>query len=188
MPFEFTNTNIKDVILIQAKVFADSRGFFMESYKKSEFEKSCIAHEFIQDNHSHSKKGVLRGLHFQYPPYEQGKLVRCIKGAILDVAVDLRKKSPTFKKWVMYELTQENNMMLWIPPGFAHAFLTISEEADVVYKVSHTEYTPHADGGIRWDDPDIAIDWQLGKYGIDMPLLSDKDSKLPYLKDVIDKL
>lgn len=188
MPFEFIPTEIPDVIIVKPKVFADTRGFFLESYKKSEFENAGIAVTFIQDNHSNSKKGVLRGLHFQYPPYEQGKLVRCIKGAIVDVAVDLRKGSPTFRKWVMCELTQENKMMLWIPPRFAHAFLTITEEADVVYKVSGAEYAPQADGGIRWDDPDIAIDWRLHEYGIEVPLLSDKDKKLPFLKDVIDKL
>lgn len=188
MPFEFVGTEIPDVIIIKPKVFSDTRGFFLESYKKSDFENAGIAYDFIQDNHSFSIKGVLRGLHFQYPPYEQGKLVRCIKGAIVDVAVDLRKGSPTFKKWVQCELSQENTMMLWIPPGFAHAFLVVSDEADVVYKVSHAEYAPQADGGIRWDDPDIGIDWQFEKYGIAKPLLSPKDAILPYLKDVIDRL
>jgi len=188
MPFEFISTNIQDVILIKPKVFGDDRGFFLESYKKSDFENAGIDAHFIQDNHSHSTKGVLRGLHFQYAPHEQGKLVRCIKGAILDVAVDLRKGSDTFKKWVIYELSEYNNYMLWIPPGFAHAFLVISDTADVVYKVSHAEYAPHADGGIRWDDPDIAVDWQLAKYGLTHPLLSPKDEKLPYLKDIINKL
>jgi len=185
MPFEFNKTPLEDVILIKPKVFADDRGFFTETYKHSDFEKAGIGAPFVQDNHSYSKKGVLRGLHFQYKPHEQGKLVRCVRGAIVDVAVDLRKQSPNFGKWVMYELTDENKAMLWIPPGFAHAFLTISNEADVVYKVSGAEYAPDYDGGIRWDDPDIAIQWPLQKYGIEKPLLSPKDEKLPYLKDIV---
>ncbi|MCX7680014.1 MAG: dTDP-4-dehydrorhamnose 3,5-epimerase [Spirochaetes bacterium] len=188
MPFEVIDTEIIDVKLIIPKVFFDDRGFFMESFKKSEFENFGIQSDFVQDNHSRSQKGVLRGLHFQYAPYEQGKLVRCTKGAILDVAVDIRKKSATFRKWVMYELSEENNFMLWIPPGFAHAFLVISENADVVYKVSHAEYAPHADGGIRWNDPDIGIIWPFEKFKIVKPLLSPKDAMLPYLRDIVDKL
>ncbi len=188
MPFEFIQTEIPDVILVKPKVFADDRGFFIESYKKSDFQSAGINVDFIQDNHSHSIKGVLRGLHFQKKPYEQGKLVRCSKGAIVDVAVDLRKQSAYFGKWVLCELSEQNNSMLWIPPGFTHAFLTISERADVVYKVSGSEYAPHADAGVRWDDPDIAIAWPLEKYGIGKPLLSPKDEKLPYLKEIIELL
>lgn len=188
MPFEFVKTEIEDVIIVKPKVFADDRGFFAETYKKSDFDKAGIKATFIQDNHSYSKKGVLRGLHFQYKPHEQGKLVRCVKGAIADVAVDLRKDSPHFGKWVMYELTGENKEMLWIPPGFAHAFLTISNEADVMYKVSGAEYSPDYDGGIRWDDPDIAIKWPLQKYGIEKPLFSPKDGNLPYLKEIFHML
>lgn len=188
MPFEVVNTELSDVLLIQPKVFADSRGFFIESYKKSDFEKAGIEIDFIQDNHSHSIKGVLRGLHFQKKPFEQGKLVRCIKGAIYDVAVDLRKGSPAFGRWVASELTEENNFMLWIPPGFAHAFLTLSESADVVYKVSGSEYSPEYDAGLRFDDPDIAILWPFEKYGIKKPILSPKDERLPRLKDIIDLL
>jgi dTDP-4-dehydrorhamnose 3,5-epimerase (EC 5.1.3.13) len=130
MPFEFIKTDIKEVILIKPKVFEDERGFFLESYKKSEFEENGITDVFIQDNHSKSVKGVLRGLHYQKEPAAQGKLVRCIKGKIFDVAVDIRKNSPTYGRWVGYELSEENKLMLFIPKGFAHGFLTLSEEAE----------------------------------------------------------
>lgn len=184
MPFEFVRTEITDVILVKPKIFLDDRGFFIESYKKTDFEKAGIDVEFIQDNHSQSIKGVLRGLHFQKKPYEQGKLVRCIKGAIFDVAVDVRKGSATFGRWVAYELTEVNNFMIWIPQGFAHAFLTLSERAEVMYKVSNSEYAPEYDAGVRWDDPDIAIQWPLERYGIVQPILSPKDASLPYLKNI----
>ncbi len=186
MLFEFVRTEITDVILIKPKIFLDDRGFFLESYKRSDYKKAGIDVEFIQDNHSQSIKGVLRGLHFQKKPYEQGKLVRCIKGAIFDVAVDVRKGSATFGRWVAYELTEENNFMIWIPQGFAHAFLTLSERAEVMYKVSNSEYAPEYDAGVRWDDPDIAIQWPLKKYGIVQPILSPKDASLPYLKKISD--
>ncbi|RMD47376.1 MAG: dTDP-4-dehydrorhamnose 3,5-epimerase [Aquificota bacterium] len=181
MPFEFIKTEIPDVILIKPKVFSDSRGFFLETYKKSDFEKAGIKAEFVQDNHSKSVKGVLRGLHFQKNPYAQGKLVRCIKGEIFDVAVDIRKGSPTFGNWVAQVLTEENKYILWIPEGFAHGFLTLSEEAEVIYKVSGKEYSPEHDTGIRWDDPDIGIKWPLDEVG--KVLLSEKDKNLPFLKD-----
>lgn len=181
MPFEFIKTKIPDVILINPKIFGDERGFFMEFYKKSDFDKAGIDTDLVQDNHSKSIKGVLRGLHYQKEPFAQGKLVRCIKGRIFDVAVDIRKGSPTFGKWVGYELSEENKLMLWIPKGFAHGFLTLSDEAEVLYKVSGSEYSPEHDAGIRWDDPQINIKWPLN--GIDNVLLSEKDSKLPYLQD-----
>lgn len=181
MPFEFEKTEIPDVILIKPKVFGDDRGFFMETYKKSDFEKFGIDTDFVQDNHSKSVKGVLRGLHFQKEPFAQGKLVRCIKGKIFDVAVDIRRGSPTFKKWVGYELSEENKLMLWIPKGFAHGFLTLSEEAEVIYKVSGAEYNPKSDAGIIWNDPDINIKWPLEE--IEEVLLSDKDKNLPTLKN-----
>ena len=140
MPFEFIKTDISEVILIKSKVFGDERGYFMETYKKSDFEKIGIDTDFVQDNHSKSTKGVLRGLHFQKEPFAQGKLVRCVKGKIFDVAADIRKGSPTFGRWVGHELSEENKLMLWIPKGFAHGFLTISEEAEIIYKVSVAEY------------------------------------------------
>ncbi|MEJ5363298.1 MAG: dTDP-4-dehydrorhamnose 3,5-epimerase [Spirochaetota bacterium] len=188
MPFEFRKTAIDEVLLVQLKKFSDERGFFTETYKKSDFESVGINEVFVQDNHSHSVKGVLRGLHFQRKPFEQGKLVRCVKGAIFDVAVDIRKGSITFGKWVGYELTEENGLMLWIPRGFAHAFLTLTDRADVMYKVSGGEYAPDYDAGIRWDDPEIGIKWPFETYGIVKPLLSPKDEKLPYLQDIMDKL
>ncbi len=181
MPFEFIKTDIPDVVLVKPKVFGDSRGFFMETYKKSDFEKAGIDTDFVQDNHSKSIKGVLRGLHYQKEPFAQGKLVRCIKGKIFDVAVDIRKGSPTFGKWVGYELSEENKLMLWIPKGFAHGFLTLSEEAEVIYKVSGGEYSPQHDAGIIWNDPGIGIKWPLDS--IKKILLSDKDKKLPELKN-----
>ena len=182
MPFEFIKTEIPDVILIKPKVFQDERGFFLETYKKSDFEKAGIKAEFVQDNHSKSVKGVLRGLHFQKKPFAQGKLVRCIKGRIFDVAVDIRKGSPTFGEWVGYELSEENKHILWIPEGFAHGFLTLSDEAEVIYKVSGGEYSPEHDAGIIWNDPDIDIKWPLDQ--VDEIILSEKDKKLPFLREI----
>ena len=179
MPFNFKKLEIEDVILVTPQVFGDSRGFFMESYQKSSFEKNGIKDEFNQDNHSKSTKGVLRGLHYQTNPAAQAKLVRCPKGRILDVAVDIRKNSPTFGKWVGEILSEENKNMLYIPAGFAHGFVVLSDEAELLYKASN-EYSPQNDRGIRWNDPDINVQW-----GIDFePLISEKDSKQPYLKDV----
>ena len=182
MPFEFIKTEIPDVILIKPKVFQDERGFFLETYKKSDFEKAGIKAQFVQYNHSKSVKGVLRGLHFQKKPFAQGKLVRCIRGKIFDVAVDIRKGSPTFGKWVGYELSEENRYILWIPEGFAHGFLTLSDEAEVIYKVSGGEYSPEHDAGIIWNDPDIDIKWPLDH--VDEIILSEKDKKLPFLKEI----
>jgi dTDP-4-dehydrorhamnose 3,5-epimerase len=184
MPFAFEKTSIKDVILVKPKVFGDDRGFFMETYKKSEFAKAGLDVDFIQDNHSKSIKGVLRGLHFQKNPKAQGKLVRCIKGKIFDVAVDVRKDSPTFLKWTGHILSEENKDMLWIPEGFSHGFLTLSDVAEIVYKVSSAEYSPEHDAGIRWDDKDINIHWPFKEYDIDNPILSSKDVSLPYFADI----
>lgn len=179
MPFEFERQKIKDVILVTPKVFGDNRGFFMESYKKSEFFVNGIDVEFNQDNHSKSTKGVLRGLHYQQEPYGQAKLVRCSKGRIYDVAVDIRPKSPTFGQYVKVELSEENKKMLYIPVGFAHGFVALSDEVEILYKASG-EYNLQADRGILWNDPDINIDW-----GIDFePILSEKDKMQPKLKEV----
>ncbi|AEH44607.1 dTDP-4-dehydrorhamnose 3,5-epimerase [Thermodesulfatator indicus DSM 15286] len=177
MPFEFIKTEIPEVIIVKPKVFGDERGFFMETYKKSDFERAGIDTDFVQDNHSKSIKNVLRGLHFQIEPKAQGKLVRCIRGKIFDVAVDIRKGSPSFGKWVGVELSEENKLMLWIPKGFAHGFLTISEEAEIIYKVSGSEYSPEHDRSIRWNDPDIGINWPLKEE----PILSEKDRKASFL-------
>ncbi|WP_456484997.1 dTDP-4-dehydrorhamnose 3,5-epimerase [Desulfurobacterium sp.] len=179
MPFEFLKTEIPEVIIVKPRVFGDERGFFLETYKKSDFTKAGINGEFVQDNHSKSRKGVLRGLHYQAKPKMQGKLVRCIKGRIFDVAVDIREGSSTFGKWVGVELSEENKLMLWIPEGFAHGFLTLSEEAEIVYKVSGSEYSPEHDRSIRWNDPQIGIEWPIDKE----PLLSEKDRNAPFLQE-----
>jgi len=178
MPFEFQKLDIDGIVLVKAKVFKDERGFFIENYKYSEFKKNGIDCNFVQDNHSVSVKNVIRGLHFQKPPFEQAKLVRCLKGEIFDVAVDLRKKSPTYLKWRGVVLSEKNCYLLFIPKGFAHGFKVLSDFADVYYKCDN-EYFPEYDGGIRYDDPDININW-----GIDSPVVSEKDLKLPFLKDI----
>ncbi len=182
MPFEFIKTEIPDVILIKPKVFGDERGFFMETYKKSDFEKAGIETNFVQDNHSKSIKGVLRGLHFQKEPKSQGKLVRCLRGRIFDVAVDIRENSPTFGKWVGFELTEENKYMLWIPQGFAHGFLTLEDNTEIFYKVSGSEYSPEHDAGIIWNDEQIGINWPLEN--IENLILSEKDKNLPKLEEI----
>lgn len=177
MPFQFVKTEIPDVVIITPKVFEDNRGFFLESYKQSEFAQNGINESFSQDNHSKSTRGVLRGLHYQKDPEAQGKLVRCIQGEILDVAVDIRKNSPTFGKWVGEILSEENKKMLYIPAGFAHGFLVLSDMAEILYK-STNEYSPENDRGILWNDPEININWN-----IDNPIVSEKDQKQPLLKN-----
>jgi len=177
MPFEFIRLKIPEMVLIKPEIFRDERGFFLETYKSSDFIQFGITEKFVQDNHSKSSKHVLRGLHFQNMPKAQGKLVRCTKGKIWDVGVDLRKGSPYYSKWVGIELSDENFYMLYLPPGFAHGFCVLSEEAEVQYKCTE-EYSPQYDAGIRWDDPDINIRWPIEK-----PVLSNKDANLPYLKD-----
>jgi len=175
MPFEFQKLKIPGLILVKPKIFTDARGFFMEIYKKSDFEKAGIKVNFVQDNHSRSTKNVLRGLHYQKPPYEQAKLVRCIKGKIFDVAVDIRKNSSTYTKWVGVELSEENSYMFYIPEGFAHGFLVLSDEAEIIYKCS-CEYKPEYDSGIKYNDPVININWPVSN-----PILSPKDFNLPTL-------
>ena len=177
MPFIFTPLEIPEVVLVQPKVFVDDRGYFFEAYKQSEFFIAGIP-EFVQDNYSLSKQGTLRGLHFQLPPKTQGKLIRVIEGSIYDVAVDIRKNSLTFGKWVGYELTAENNLSLYVPEGFAHGFVVLSELAKVLYKTTK-EYSPEHEGYIKWDDPTIAIDWKIKN-----PILSTKDSNAPMFKDL----
>lgn len=178
MPFNFKKLNTQDVILIEPEVFGDNRGFFVETYKKSDFVKAGIPDDFIQDNHSKSSFGVLRGLHYQLVPHAQGKLIRCIQGEIFDVAVDIRKSSPTFGKWVGETLTSDNKKMLYIPAGFAHGFLTLSETAEIAYK-SNDEYAPQYERGIIWNDPDINISWP----DIQDITLSSRDRNLPTLNN-----
>ncbi len=177
MPFEFKSLAIKEVILIKPKRFVDNRGFFLETYKRSEFIKAGIKEDFVQHNHSRSSKGVLRGLHYQMHPYAQGKLIRCIRGAILDVAVDIRKGSPTYGAWTAEVLSEDNGLMLFIPLGFAHGFLTLADDTEIIYTCT-SEYAPEYDRGIIWNDKDIGIKW-----GCDTPALSPKDAQLPSLKD-----
>ena len=177
MPFRFHRLEIPDVILIEAKAFRDDRGFFLETYKRSEFRANGVPEDFIQDNFSHSTQGTLRGLHYQTQPQTQGKLVRVIRGEIFDVCVDIRRGSPTYRRWVATVLSDKNFQMLYIPVGFAHGFCVLSDEADVVYKTT-AEYCPEADCGILWNDPEIGIRWPIAE-----PILSAKDVQLPFLKD-----
>lgn len=179
MPFEFERQKINDVILIKPKVFGDNRGFFMETYKKTDFYANGIDVEFNQDNHSKSSKGVLRGLHYQASPYGQAKIVRCGRGRIYDVAVDIRPNSPTFGQYVKVELSEDNKYMLYIPVGFAHGLVALSDEVELLYKASG-EYNPQADRGVLWNDPDINIDWNIDFE----PLLSEKDKVQPKLCDI----
>lgn len=169
-------TDIEDVLIIEPKVFGDHRGWFTETYSKLRFDELGLDIEFIQDNHSYSaQKGTLRGLHFQLEPKAQTKLIRCIKGEILDVAVDIRQGSPTYKKWVAVKLSEDNKRQLLIPKGFAHGFLTLTNDVEVEYKVDEY-YAPECDRSIRYDDPEINVDW-----GNIEPVLSEKDLNAPIL-------
>lgn len=176
---EFLPTKIPDVIVIEPKVFGDHRGYFLESFNFKKFEESVQKITFIQDNESKSSRGVLRGLHFQKPPYAQAKLVRCIKGKVLDIAVDIRKNSPTYGKYVAVELTEENKKQLFVPRGFAHGFVVLSEDAIFAYKVDNV-YAPDHEGGIKWNDEELNINWRIDKADV---LLSEKDTQLLALKD-----
>jgi dTDP-4-dehydrorhamnose 3,5-epimerase len=182
--FRKISTPIEGLFVIEPTLFGDDRGFFMEAYNKKEFTELGIECDFVQDNHSRSVKGVLRGLHFQ-AKHQQAKLVRVVNGGVFDVAVDLRRDSTTFGKWYGLLLSAENKKMTYIPEGFAHGFLVVSEVADFQYKCSEF-YCPSCDTGIIWNDPDIAIDWPLKEFGIEEVLLSNKDSNLPVLKYIPD--
>lgn len=175
---KITKTKLEGVVIIEPDVFGDNRGFFMESWNKKKMAEAGLDYDFVQDNHSKSTaKGTLRGIHFQKGDKAQAKLVRCVKGAVLDVAVDLRKNSPTFKQWVGVELSEENKKQLLIPRGFGHGFVTLTDDVEFLYKADNY-YAPEADAGIRWNDPDIDVEW-----GIENPILSEKDEKNPFLKD-----
>ena len=172
-------TAIPDVLIFEPKVFGDERGFFFESFNQKLFEEAVgYPVTFVQDNHSKSSKGVLRGLHYQLPPYAQGKLVRCIVGEVFDVAVDIRKSSPTFGQWISVNLSGENKRQLWIPEGFAHGFVTLSETAEFLYKTTNY-YHPQSDCGILWSDPQLAIQWPCDA----SHQLSEKDAKAFYFSD-----
>ena len=174
-------TSLPDIFIIEPTVFSDSRGFFYESYNRRDMELIGIRDNFVQDNQSCSAKGVVRGLHFQIR-HPQGKLVRVLRGSIYDVVVDIRKGSPTFGKAIGFEISAQNFRMLWIPVGFAHGFLSLEDHTDVLYKTTDF-YNPEYDAGIRWNDPDLAINWPLAQYGISSAIISEKDAKLPLLKE-----
>lgn len=176
---EFKKTDIKGVYVIEPRVFNDARGYFFEAWKQAEFDANIGKIEFIQDNESKSSYGVLRGLHYQKGVYSQAKLVRVIKGCVLDVAVDIRRNSPTFGKHVMVELSEVNKRQLFIPRGMAHGFLVLSDEAIFTYKVDNI-YTPQAEAGIRWNDPDVGIQWPIDAEKV---ITSEKDLRQPLLKD-----
>ncbi|HML04250.1 MAG TPA: dTDP-4-dehydrorhamnose 3,5-epimerase [Methanobacterium sp.] len=177
--FKFIETSIKDVYIIEPTVFGDERGYFMETYHADEFKESGLDVTFVQDNQSKSKRGVLRGLHFQYTN-PQGKLVRVIKGEVFDVAVDLRKDSPTYGKWEGVILSEDNKKQFYVPEGFAHGFLVLSEVAEFTYKCTDF-YDPSDEGGILWNDLDIGIEWPIGD--VDEVLLSDKDKQWKTLEE-----
>lgn len=175
---KITKTKLDGVVIIESDVFGDNRGFFMESWNKKKMAEAGLDYEFVQDNHSKSMvNGTLRGIHFQKGDKAQAKLVRCVKGAVLDVAVDLRRNSPTFKQWVGVELSEENKKQLLIPRGFGHGFVTLTDDVEFLYKADNY-YAPEADAGVRWNDPDIGVEW-----GVKNPILSDKDKNNPFLKN-----
>ena len=171
-------TDVLDVFILEPQVFGDNRGWFMESWSQQKMEEAGLFYNFVQDNHSFSaNKGTLRGLHFQKGEAAQAKLVRCGRGAVLDVAVDMREGSPTYKKWVAVELSAENKRQLLIPRGFLHGFVTLTDDVEFLYKADGY-YNHEADRNVRWNDPELNVDW-----GIENPILSDKDQKAPFLKD-----
>lgn len=175
-----TKTKLEGVVIVEPKVFGDHRGFFMESWSQKKMEEAGLHYNFVQDNHSSSTvKGTLRGIHFQRGDKAQAKLVRCVRGAVLDVVVDLRPTSPTYKQWVAVELSAENKKQVMIPRGFGHGFVTLTDDVEFLYKADNY-YAPEADGGIRWNDPELNIDW-----GVTSPILSDKDANAPLLKDAV---
>ena len=179
MPYTVTPTAIPDVLVLEPRVFGDARGFFLESYNARDFAQATgLQVEFVQDNHSQSARGVLRGLHYQIA-HAQGKLVRVVHGEVFDVAVDLRRSSPTFGRWVGERLSADKHKQLWVPPGFAHGFVVLSESAGFLYKTTDYWYPEH-ERSLRWDDPDLGIDWPLG--GL-QPLLAAKDAAAPLLRE-----
>ncbi len=177
MLFSIKKLEIPDVLFIEPESFQDARGFFMETYHQKDFEKAGMTQNFVQDNHSRSKKGVVRGLHYQNEPMAQGKLVRCVRGTVFDVAVDLRKESPTYTHWLSVTLSEINRFMLWIPRGFAHGYMTLQDDAEVIYKVDNF-YSPQHERGIIWNDPDLGIKWPVQD-----PIVSEKDNRYPKLKE-----
>lgn len=179
MPFEFENLGAPGVLLIKPKIFKDDRGFFLETYKKGDYKKAGIDAEFVQDNYSRSAYGVLRGMHFQREPRAQAKIVQCTRGVIYDVAVDLRRDSPTFGRYATAILSENNRYQIYVPRGYAHGFLVLSDIAEVMYKVDNP-YSPECEGGLIWDDPEVNIRWP-----IDDPVITERDKSWPELKTLI---
>jgi len=175
---DIIKTKIPGLLIIKPDVFEDERGYFFESYNRDKFVSEGIDNVFIQDNESKSMKGVLRGLHFQNPPYEQGKLVRVMKGAVIDVAVDIRKNSPTYGQWDSIELTESNKIMYWVPPGMAHGFVTLEDETVFFYKCTNL-YNKASEGSIRWNDPNLNVNW-----GLSNPIISEKDKISPFFNEL----
>jgi len=178
---DIIKTEIEGLLILKPRVFEDKRGYFFESFRLDLIREAGISLDFVQDNESKSQKGVLRGLHFQNPPYEQGKLVRVVTGAVLDVAVDIRSKSETYGKWFSHMLSGTNKSMMWIPPGFAHGFLTLEDDTIFQYRCTNY-YDKKSEGSIRWDDPDLKIDWKYSD-----PVISEKDYAAPFIKDLKSK-
>ena len=171
-------TELSGLLVIDPKVFGDDRGYFFESFNAEVFASAGLTADFVQDNESRSVKGVLRGLHFQEPPFEQGKLVRVARGAVMDVSVDIRKDSPTYGKWAAFELSEQNKRMLWIPPGFAHGFVTLEDDTVFIYKCTNV-YNRESESSILWNDEELGIDW-----GIENPVISEKDSEAPLFREL----
>jgi dTDP-4-dehydrorhamnose 3,5-epimerase len=175
---ELIPTGIEGLVIIRPDVYEDGRGYFFESFQEKTFREIGIDERFVQDNESKSMKGVLRGLHFQAPPHAQGKLVRVVKGAVLDVSVDIRKESPTYGQWKAYRLDEREKVLIWVPKGFAHGFLVLEDDTIFQYKCTGYYHKP-SEGSVRWDDPDLGIDWGIGN-----PLLSDKDRDATLFRDL----
>ncbi|MEZ5197636.1 MAG: dTDP-4-dehydrorhamnose 3,5-epimerase [Bacteroidales bacterium] len=178
---KISKTKLEGLLIIQPKVIEDSRGYFFESFRVDVLRNQGVDLDFVQDNESMSEKNVLRGLHFQNPPHAQGKLVKVVKGSVLDVAVDIRKNSPTYGQWISQLLTEENKTIIWIPPGFAHGFLTLMDNTIFQYKCTNY-YNKEAEGSLRWNDPDLKINWN-----IENPVVSDKDLHAPLFNDITTK-
>jgi dTDP-4-dehydrorhamnose 3,5-epimerase len=181
MPFTFKKGPIEGLMIVEPRVFPDDRGFFMETYKAGDFAAAGISGPFVQDNHSRSRKGTIRGLHFQKDPHAQGKLVRVTRGKVWDVAVDIRPASTTRGRWFGIELSEYNHTMLWIPPGFAHGFLALEDTSELQYKCT-IEYHAASDAGIRWNDPELAIAWPVAQMDV---LVSPKDAGLPLFSEYL---